>query len=288
GDTDRTAELVGGFPAGDDATEVGQGAVDHEPGLLRPGNHGLERAHLLRLDIARRHRAADTEHADTVNVAEIVLELLELRYRLEGDGGAAPVDGDRQRFAGADADDALHVGETSDRLAVDRHDEVARLEAGDLCGAVRLDGVDARGCGLLAGDHEDTGENHDGEDEIGDGAGSDNRRARTNRLEHEAVALFFFGHGRGGVEIGRACRVVIAVELHVAAERHRGDLPAGAVAIIEAEQLGTEADREGEHLNAAPASYQEVAKLMKENNNRQYKQERNHITRQPAAEGAQA
>ena len=33
-DADRPAELVGRFPADDDAADIGERAVDHEPGLL--------------------------------------------------------------------------------------------------------------------------------------------------------------------------------------------------------------------------------------------------------------
>ena len=109
---------------------------------------------LLGLDVAGRHGAADTEHAEPVHIAEIVLHLLELGHRLERDLHAAALDLDLERRAGADADDALHVGEAVDRLAVDGEHEVAGLEAGGLRRAVRLHGIDAGGRGLLADDHE--------------------------------------------------------------------------------------------------------------------------------------
>ena len=78
GDADRPAELIGGFTPGKDPADVGQGAVDHEPGLLRAHDDGRQRPDLLRLDVAGRHGAADAEHAEPVHIAEIVLDLLEL------------------------------------------------------------------------------------------------------------------------------------------------------------------------------------------------------------------
>ena len=42
---------------------------------------------------------------------------------------AAALDGQLQRLSRADADDALHVGEALDLLAVDRENHIARLEA---------------------------------------------------------------------------------------------------------------------------------------------------------------
>ena len=58
-----------------------------------------------------------------------------------------------ERLAGADADDALHVGEAADRAAVDRQHDVAGLEPGRRGGAVGLHRIDARQRALLAVDH---------------------------------------------------------------------------------------------------------------------------------------
>src|SRR5450759_1491528 len=66
---------------------------------------------------------------------------------------------------GVDADDALHVGETVDFLAIDSHHQVTRLEAGGLRSACRLHRIDAGAGGLLADGHEDAGENGDRQDE---------------------------------------------------------------------------------------------------------------------------
>jgi hypothetical protein len=54
------------------------------------------------------------------------------------------------------------------------------------------------------------------------------------------------------------------VELHVAAEGDGAELPAGAAAVVEAEQLGAEAEREGVNPDPAPAPDQEVAHLVHE------------------------
>ena len=79
-----------------------------------------------------------------MNVTEIVLEFLELRHSLERDLRIVALDLDDQRCTCADADDALHVGEAFNLLAVDRQNQVAGLEAGCLGGAARLDRIDAR------------------------------------------------------------------------------------------------------------------------------------------------
>ena len=58
-----------------------------------------------------------------------ILHFAQFRRALQLQRGIAALDGEGQRVAGADADDALHVGEAADLLAVDRGDDVADLEA---------------------------------------------------------------------------------------------------------------------------------------------------------------
>ena len=82
--------------------------------------------------------------------------------------------------------------------------------------------------------------------------------------------------------------IVVAKELDVAAERDGRNLPAGAVPVVEADQFRTEADREGQHADAAPAGHQEVAKLVKEHDNRQNEQKRYQIADHAAAERAES
>ena len=54
------------------------------------------------------------------------------------------------------------------------------------------------------------------------------------------------------------------MKAHIAAKRNRGDAPARTLAIIEAEELRAEADREGVDLHPAAARHPEMAKLMEE------------------------
>src|SRR6185312_9229759 len=166
-----------------------------------------------------------------MGVAEVVFELAQLRRRRQRLGGTAAVNDDLQRHAGADADDALHVGEAVDRLAVDRRHEVAGLEAGRLRRAARLHGVDPRARDLAADGAENDGEDDDREYEIGDRTGRDDRGTRADRLEDETAFLLFLGHLRGGVPIRDTGGVLVTEELDEAAERNGGKLPARAVAV---------------------------------------------------------
>jgi len=201
---------------------------------------------------------------------------------------AAAFDLDIERRAGVDADDALHVGETVDFLAIDSHHQVTRLEAGGLRGACRLHRIDAGAGGLLADGHEDAGENGDRQDEIRDRAGRHHGGTRADRLVDKANRSLGLVHGGRGRMIGHARRIVVAEEFHIATERNRGDFPARSVTVIKADDFGTKTNRESEYPDTAPAGHQEMAKLMKENDNCQHKQERNQITDEVAAECAQA
>ncbi len=111
-----------------------------------------------------------------MDVAEIILDLLEYRRGGEAPGDAVAVDRDFQGFAGAFADDALHVGETVDGLTIDRHDQVAGLKSGGSGCAVGLHGIDPRAHGLLAVQHEDSGKNHYRQKEICHRSGHDDGR----------------------------------------------------------------------------------------------------------------
>src|ERR1019366_6851748 len=106
--------------------------------------------------------------------------------------------------------------------------------------------------------------------------------------KYRAVLLLSFVHGGGSLVVGHARRIVVAKELHIAAERNRGDFPAGAVAVVEADYFGAKPDRERQHLDAAQAGHQEMAKLMKEHDYCQHKEEWDDIADEAAAESAQA
>src|SRR6478609_2298553 len=65
-----------------------------------------------------------------MHVAESVLGFLEGGHGLEGNAAGATIDLKHQRFAGAGADDLLHVREAVDRPPIDRSNHVARPEDG--------------------------------------------------------------------------------------------------------------------------------------------------------------
>ena len=65
--------------------------------------------------------------------------------------------------------------------------------------------------------------------------------------------------------IRRAGGAVVAEEFDVAAQRNRRDFPAGAVAVVETGQFGTESDGKNQNPDAAPASDQKMANLMEKN-----------------------
>src|SRR5262249_56625923 len=104
------------------------------------------------------------------------------------------------------------------------------------------------------------------------------RGARSGGLELEAVLFFRVGHGWGGGLIRRARGIFGAEKLHVAAERNGRNLPARTIAVVKAGDLGTEANREHQHFNAAPARHQKMAKLVEENDDGQNEQKQHYIT----------
>ena len=79
--------------------------------------------------------------------------------------------------------------------------------------------------------------------------------------------------------VRRARRVHVADELDVAAERDGAELPARAVAVVEAEEFRAEADRERLDADAAPAADEVVAHLVDEDDDRQHEQERDDACR---------
>ena len=172
--------------------------------------------------------------------------------------------------------------------SIDEH-EVAGLEAGGRRGAVRLHGIDARGawsaCRQIM---KMRGKDHDRQDEIGDRPGRHDRGARADRLVEEADLALRLGHAGDGRLVGHARGVVVAEELHVAAERDGGELPAGAVAVVEADEFRAETDRKSQHPHAAPARDQEVAELVEEHDDRQDEQKRDDIAGRARRQSAQA
>src|SRR5512143_4072412 len=91
GDADRPAELVGRLTAHKHPADVGECPIDHEPRLLRPHDASAKRPGLFSLDVAGRHRSANSEHTETMQVAEVILDLLELRSGFKVDLRAAAI-----------------------------------------------------------------------------------------------------------------------------------------------------------------------------------------------------
>src|SRR6266849_974295 len=69
--------------------------------------------------------------------------------------------------------------------------------------------------------------------------------------------------------IGHAGGVFVAKEFYIPAQWNGRELPAGAVPVGEAEELAPEPDRKHLNPNAAPSRDQEMAELVKENDDRQ-------------------
>src|ERR1700758_3860923 len=105
---------------------------------------------------------------------------------------------------------------------------------------------------------------------------------------HEALRALARRHVGGGKMIWHACSIVIAEELHIAAQWHGGDLPSCAVTVVEAEQFRAKADRKSQNLDAAEARNQEMAKFMEKNHHRQNEQKRYDVTQNASSQGAKA
>ena len=131
----------------------------------------------LQRPIVGRSAPLNAEEPDPHRVAEIVGDLLALGRGRDLDGLAVAIDDEMKRLVGARADDALHLAEALDGLAVDADHPVARQEAGPLGGAARIDDIDLGGGDALAEQGENGGEDDDGEEEIGDRTGGDDGRA---------------------------------------------------------------------------------------------------------------
>ena len=129
------------------------------------------------------------------------------------------LDDERHRQPGAQHRRLLQVLKRRDRRAVDRLDEVARPEIPLARPATRLRRAPIRGAVLeSAEDHEQRGENDEGEDEIGDRPGRDDRGAIAQRLAGQGPRPLAGRHRLDARDVRRARRVRVAVELHIAAK----------------------------------------------------------------------
>ncbi|TDN07432.1 hypothetical protein CEE84_11665, partial [Lactobacillus crispatus] len=125
----------------EDTADIGKGSIHHEPCGLDAEPHRRHRIHPLGHHFARRGGAGDSQDADPLDVVEIVLDLTQFGCGLQGDGRPIALDCEGQLLAGIDRDDALHVGEAVDDLAVERGHHVAGLKARGCGRNTRLHGV---------------------------------------------------------------------------------------------------------------------------------------------------
>src|SRR5262249_35763878 len=110
-------------------------------------------------------------------------------------------------------------------------------------------------------------------DEIGEWPGHHDGRALADRLVEKAVTALVGRHAFDLALVGNAGGVFIPKKLDVAAERDGGNPPAGAVPIVEAGEVRPETERKRQHPTAAPARDQEMAELVKENDDTEAEQE---------------
>ena len=205
------------------------------------------------MKVARIGRGAHAEEAYAL-AAEGRLHIREHRGRDERDLLPLALDDEGQGLARMGADDLLAARRSPNRLSVDLEHEVSRKEARRGGGARGLDALDARGERLLAVKIGRRREDRDRQDEICRGPGRHDQSARPHRLGRQALAPHFGRHFRERGFVRQAGRVLIAIEFDVAAERHGGDAPTGALSIVEAEELRAEAERERPDADAAPAA----------------------------------
>ena len=86
---------------------------------------------------------------------------------------------------------------------------------------------------------------------------------------------------------GTLAGILIAKELYIAAERNSGDLPACAMAIIEADELRAETDREHQNPHPAQPRDEEMSELMEEDDEAEDKKKRDDVTDDPSAKRIQ-
>ncbi len=204
---------------------------------------------------------------------EVVPLLLALNGDLERERRSVAFDLDIERTAGTRADDARHVLEALDGPAVDDGDTVAGLDSGFGGRHARHHLIDRRRDRAHADREVDQRIDDGGHQEVRERTGRDDRRSLPDRLVVERAGLLL---GRELDRLGRrlARGILVVEELDVSAERNGGDAPMRAVAIVEAPQLASEADRERGHRHAAPAGNEEMPHLVHEHDRAQHEQER--------------
>ena len=218
------------------------------------------------MDVAGRRRRLQAQHADA-HLAHRALDLPPGRRRGERHLFVSTADNEDEPRVCRAGNDFLHSAEARNRSAVDRQDEVARLEPGSLAGAAGNQGPNARREDRAAVEGENARENRNRQDEIGEWTGEDDGRSLPDRLSGEGHRTLGLRHVCDAFGVRHARAIRIAMKLDVTAERDCRNAPARAVTIDPREKLRSEADRERVHLHAAPAADKEMAKLVDEDDN---------------------
>ena len=126
----------------------------------------------------------------------------------------------------------------------------------------------------------DAGEDDDGEEEVGDRPGCHDGGALPDRLIMEALtarsaALIDVSVSSSGV----ARRVTVAEELDVAAQRNSGQAPAGAVAVVEADNSGPKPIENAVTLMPHHLPDEEVTEFVDEDDDDEHEEEGKQIYR---------
>src|SRR5581483_1590402 len=98
-----------------------------------------------------------------------------------------------------------------------------------------------------------------------------------HRLEEEAQRTLGRSQGVEPLRVRGARRAVVTKKFDVAAKRDRGDFPARAVPVVEADKFGAETYGKDEDPHTAQPGDQEMAKLMEEDHQAEDEQKRNEI-----------
>src|SRR5882757_2366132 len=129
-----------------------------------------------------------------MDISERVLHFPKFRRPTQLQRRVATLDRERQLLAGSSADRSLHIRKASDLLAIDRRYHVAVLKAGCRRGAARFHLIYPRRRAWFAEEREQTGKDHDGQQEVGNRAGGHDRGPRPYLLVVETARALFFGH----------------------------------------------------------------------------------------------
>ena len=155
---------------------------------------------------------------------------------------ASPHQFHHQRSFGIGADDALQIREGFDCAAFNAQQQVSRLEASPVCRTASHNSRHLWQSVLVAVGIDQSGVDHDGENEVGNGPRCNNGHPLPNRFGRERNFLFRHRHVVQGVHIRHASGILVAVKLDITAEWKSGKPPAGAPFIDKSEQLRTKAN----------------------------------------------